>query len=133
MAASERLPVVLVTGGTGYLGSLVVARLTERGVPTVSLDRRHVDIPLAGVEYVTADLRELDLVALLRGHEVDAVVHLAAIVEPPRGMADDELADLEVGGTQRVVDACVAAGVSHLTVTSSGAAHGISRATPGAC
>ncbi|MBI2243213.1 MAG: SDR family oxidoreductase [Nocardioides sp.] len=57
-------------------------------------------------------------------HEVDAVVHLAAIVEPPKGMSEAELEDIEVGGTQRVIDGCLAAGVGHLTVTSSGAAYG---------
>ncbi len=124
MTASDRVPAVLVTGGTGYLGSLVVARFAERGVAAVCLDRRAPRTRLAGVGYVTADLREVDLAAVLRDFQVDAVVHLAAIVEPPKGMGAEELEALEVGGTQRVVDACVAAGVSHLTVTSSGAAYG---------
>lgn len=115
---------VLVTGGTGYLGSLVVARLARQGVPVVALDVREPRQPEAGVEYVLADLRTVDLVSLLTEHQVAAVVHLAAIVEPPRGMTEAELEEIEVGGTQRVVDACVAAGVEHLTVTSSGAAYG---------
>ncbi len=115
---------VLVTGGTGYVGSLVVRRLAEQGVATVSVDVRTAADPVPAVTYVTGDLRRLDLAALMREHEVDAVVHLAAIVEPPKGMSEAELEDIEVGGTQRVVDACVAAGVGHLTVTSSGAAYG---------
>lgn len=115
---------VLVTGGTGYLGSLVVSRLAERGVPVVSLDVRDAREPVAGVTYVTGDLRTTDLGALLEEHHIAAVVHLAAIVEPPRGMSEEELEDIEVGGTQRVLDACVVAGVGHLTVTSSGAAYG---------
>ena len=115
---------VLVTGGTGYLGSLVVRRLVEREITTVSLDVREPRDHVPGVTYVTGDLRHLDLAGLMREHEADAVVHLAAIVEPPKGMSEDELEDIEVGGTQRVLDACVAAGVGHLTVTSSGAAYG---------
>lgn len=115
---------VLVTGGTGYLGSLVVRRLVEREITTVSLDVREPRDRVPGVTYVTGDLRDLDLAGLMREHEADAVVHLAAIVEPPKGMSEDELEDIEVGGTRRVVDACVAAGVGHLTVTSSGAAYG---------
>ena len=39
-------------------------------------------------------------------------------------MSEAELEDIEVGGTRRVIDACVTAGVGHLTVTSSGAAYG---------
>lgn len=117
-------PRVLVTGGAGYLGSLVVARLAERDVPVVSLDVREPKLPVAGVTHVTGDLREVDLEHLVVANEIDTVVHLAAIVEPPRGMGEDELESIEVGGTQRVVDACVAGGVTHLTVTSSGAAYG---------
>lgn len=115
---------VLVTGGTGYLGSLVVERLASRGVPVVALDIREPRHPVDGVTYVKGDLRHVELTAELTGYDVGAVVHLAAIVEPPKGMSDAELEDIEVGGTQRVVDACVAAGVRHLTVTSSGAAYG---------
>lgn len=115
---------VLVTGGSGYLGSLVVARLAAAGVPLVSLDRRDTAEPVDGVLYVTGDLRETDLAALCREHEVEAVVHLAAIVEPPKDMSEDELEAIEVGGTERIIAACLDAGVSHLTVTSSGAAYG---------
>jgi UDP-glucose 4-epimerase len=117
---------VLVTGGSGYLGSLVVARLAAAGVPTLSVDVRAPRDDLPGVEHHTGDLRELDLATLLTEREVRAVVHLAAIVEPPKEMSEEELEDIEVGGTRRMVDACVAAGVDHLTVTSSGAAYGYS-------
>lgn len=115
---------VLVTGGSGYLGSLVVVLLAEAGVPVVSLDVREPRTSVPGVEHVTGDLREVDLAALMGDHAVTAVVHLAAIVEPPKGMGEAELEEIEVGGTRRVVEACLAAGVEHLTVTSSGAAYG---------
>jgi UDP-glucose 4-epimerase len=115
---------VLVTGGSGYLGSLAVEALAGAGVPVVSLDRRPPDRPVAGVAYLTADLRDADLATILRDHAVDAVVHLAAIVDPPPGMDAATLHDIEVGGTRRVLTACLDAGVTHLTVASSGAAYG---------
>ncbi len=115
---------VLVTGGSGYLGSLVVARLAEQSVPTISLDVRPPRVAVPGVDHVDGDVRSVDLAGLLRERGVGAVVHLAAVVEPPRGMPEDELEDIEVGGTRRVIDACVAGGVRHLTLTSSGAAYG---------
>ncbi|HSK22516.1 MAG TPA: NAD-dependent epimerase/dehydratase family protein [Egicoccus sp.] len=116
---------VLVTGGCGYLGSLAVAALHDAGVaPLVSLDVRPPSDPLGDVTYVTADLREVDLAGLLRQHDVAAVVHLAAIVSPPPDMTPQVLHDIEVGGTRRVIEACVSAGVEHLTVASSGAAYG---------
>ncbi len=117
---------VLVTGGTGYLGSLALQALAARTdvEPLVSLDVREPRVAIDGVTYVTDDLRSADLPALLHEHDVGAVVHLAAILDPPPGMGDDELHDIEVGGTRQVVDASAAAGVEHLTVASSGAAYG---------
>lgn len=115
---------VVVTGGSGYLGSLVVARLAAAGAAVLSLDLRAPATPISGVHQVDADLRTVDLPALLTEHAATAVVHLAAVVEPPRGMTDAELEQIEVGGTERVVQACLATGVGHLTVTSSGAAYG---------
>ncbi len=125
---------ILVTGGTGYLGSLALEALVRAGGPAagqrpgtlVSLDRRPPEAPIEGVTYVTADLRATDLPTLLAEHEVDAVVHLAAIIDPPPGMDETTLHDIEVGGTRQVLDACLAVGVDHLTVTSSGAAYGYS-------
>lgn len=115
---------VLVTGGTGYLGRLVVSRLVDAGIGAVSVDVREPAAPREAVVEVVGDLRDTDLPALLRQHGVTAVVHLAAIVEPPRGMSETELESIEVGGTQAVIDACVAGGIRHLTVLSSGAAYG---------
>jgi UDP-glucose 4-epimerase len=124
-------PSVLVTGGSGYLGSLVVARLCERAVPTVSVDVRAPRAGSPGVDYVHGDVRTIDLEGHLRRRDVTTVIHLAAIVEPPPGMADEELEDIEVGGTRRVIEACLASGVRHLTLTSSGAAYGYHRRNDG--
>ncbi len=115
---------VLVTGGTGYLGRLVVDRFVRSAIPTVSVDVRQPGALRDGVVEVVGDLRDVDLPDLLRTHRTTAVVHLAAIVEPPRGMSDRVLESLEVGGTQAVLDACVEGGIRHLTVLSSGAAYG---------
>lgn len=115
---------VLVTGGAGHLGRLVVPALAGRGVEhIVTLDVRSHPATAAGL-HVTADIRTADLNALLADHDVEAVVHLAAIVDPPRGMTEQTLHDIEVGGTERLLQACVDAGVGHVTVTSSGAAYG---------
>lgn len=114
----------LVTGGSGYLGRLVVSRFVEAGIPTVSADLRQPAAHRDGVVEILGDLRDIDLAVLLREHGITAVVHLAAIVEPPRGMSESELESIEVGGTQAVLNACVAGGIRHLTVLSSGAAYG---------
>lgn len=124
---------VLVTGAAGYLGTVVVKRLASHGTrDVVALDVRAVaasELP-AGVAFVQADVRTADFTALFREHEVDTVVHLASIVERPQGMSAATAQEIDVGGTRRLLAACVAARVEQLVVTSSGAAYGYHPDTP---
>ena len=120
---------VLITGGSGYLGSQLVAELAaDRGdVETlVSLDLRSVPEAdrLPGVVYEAGDIREPVIADLLHRHGVDTVVHLAAIVTPGKHDSREFLHSIDVGGTENVVSACLEAGVRRLIVTSSGAAYG---------
>jgi nucleoside-diphosphate-sugar epimerase len=89
---------VLVTGGAGYLGSVLVPRLLHGGHEVRALDSLMYDgSSLLSVwsdpafEFVRGDVRDQDLMRLsLSG--VDAVVHLAAIVGDPACARDPELA-----------------------------------------
>jgi UDP-glucose 4-epimerase len=120
---------VLVTGGSGYIGSQLVAQLAgdRRDLETlVSLDLRPVAEPdrLTGVIYEAGDIRGPEVADLLQRYDVDTVVHLAAIVTPGRDDSREFLHSVDVGGTENVVAACLAAAVRRLVVTSSGAAYG---------
>jgi UDP-glucose 4-epimerase len=123
---------VLVTGAAGYLGGRLIESLAERarrdGDPAciVAGDVREVAPGLrrSGVEYVALDVRTPGLEAVLDGHAIDTVVHLAAIVTPgPQSNRELEYS-VDVLGTRNVLDACVAADVRRIVVTSSGAAYG---------
>ena len=129
---------VLVTGATGYLGRRLIASLAERshdrGDPAciVSGDVREVpaDARLPGVEYVALDVRDRGLGELLTRHAIGTVVHLAAIVTPgPKSNRELEYS-VDVVGTRNVLEACVAARVRRIIVTSSGAAYGYHRDSP---
>jgi len=120
---------VLVTGGSGYLGSQLVARLAaDRGDlrTLVSLDWRPVPETerLSGVVYETGDIRSPAIADLLRRYGVDTMVHLASVVTPGKHDRRAFLHSIDVGGTKNVVNACLDAGVRRLIVTSSGAAYG---------
>lgn len=124
-------PAVLVTGAGGYLGRQLIAGLAQQrdaGVigNIVALDVRPVDAAqrLPGVVYATSDIREPGLETLLREHGISTVVHLASIVTPGKNSDRAFEYSVDVGGTQRVLDACVAASVAQLIVSSSGAAYG---------
>ena len=120
---------VLVTGAAGMLGRALLAALAARRSPlqrVVATDVRAV-APAErhdGIVYVVHDVREPGLDALLLAQRIHTVVHLASIVTP--GPHDDAVVAyaVDVDGTRRVLDACVASGVKRLVVSSSGAAYG---------
>ena len=120
---------VFITGAGGYIGSLTVAALAEnrRAVNRIIAgDIRQVreEQRIAGVEYVTADIRDPELGKRFKEHRVDTVVHLAAVVNPGKKPDRAFLHDVEVGGTRNVLEACISAGVGKFIYTSSGAAYG---------
>jgi len=115
---------VLLTGGGGFLGSHVAAALAAREdvERVVSADVRPGP-RRDGVVDAVLDVTDAGAIApLLRGHAVDTVVHLAAIVNPGRDVVREYAVD--VTGTSNVLAACVEAGVRRIVVSSSGAAYG---------
>jgi UDP-glucose 4-epimerase len=118
-----------VTGAAGYLGRQLVEALAREPGPlarVVATDLRPTPEAerLPGVVYETADVRRSDFATLFRRFETDLVVHLAAIVTPGPGSTRGAEYEVDVVGTRRVVEACLAAGVRRLVYTSSGAAYG---------
>ncbi len=104
---------VLVTGATSQLGAAVARQLLERGDDVRSFQRGASDDPW---EQVRGDVRDADAV-LRAATGVDAIVHLAAKVSVTGAWPEFEATNVD--GTQHVVDAARAAGVSRLVQVSS--------------
>jgi len=122
---------LFVTGGAGYLGSELLKTLAswlQAGEIDCVVASDVRDIPatsrLPGVEYVLHDVRAPGLGPLLTARAIDVMVHLAAIVTPGAKSNRELEYAVDVLGTQNVLDACLAAGVRQIIVTSSGAAYG---------
>jgi nucleoside-diphosphate-sugar epimerase len=107
----------LVTGGGGFLGRAIVERLIARGDAVRSLSRGdYPELAKLGVETIRADLTDADAVKhACEGCNV--VFHTAA----KAGIWGRyyEYYEPNVHGTENVIDACRAAGVSRLIHTSS--------------
>ena len=110
-----------MTGGTGFIGGRLVAKLRERGDEVVALVRnpdKAGDLERAGAELIEGDLG--DVPAIRRGVDgADACFHGAAIykVGIPKSQRD-EMYETNVRGTERVLDAASQAGVPKIVYVS---------------
>jgi len=108
---------VAVTGATGNVGtSLLDALLHDpRVTEVVGIARRRPELTLARVRWVAADVAKDDLADCFRG--IDAVVHLAWLIQPSRARAATHAANVD--GSRRVFEAAARAGVPSLIHASS--------------
>ena len=119
---------VLVTGAAGFLGQGLIAQLARQGdcEAVIAVDVREVPEAqrLSGITYLAQDVRDPALVNTVATHGIDTLVHLAAIVTPGKDANRAFEYSVDVEGTRNVLQACVAHGVQHIVVSSSGAAYG---------
>lgn len=124
----KRPPMILVTGGAGYIGSHVVAALGARGEQVLVLDNLstgHSEAVLNGQLIVgdVADARLLD--ALFSRYEIETVMHFAArIVVPESVQFPLEYYDNNTARTRTLLEACLRAGVRHFVFSSTAAVYG---------
>ena len=126
---------VLVTGGAGYIGSVIAAGLLAAGhTVTVydDLSRGHRAAVTPGAELVVADIRDTDrLTAALTADGCEAIVHMAALAEVAESVAfPQRYHDVNVGGTRSVLAAAQVAGVSRLVFSSTAAVYGAPETIP---
>src|SRR2546430_17472878 len=85
---------LLVTGGAGYIGSIVARHLINDGHSVVVLDnleRGHREAVPAEADFVECDLRELDAVRGAITESFDAVLHFAAFALVGESVEQPEL------------------------------------------
>ena len=126
---------VLVTGGAGYIGSVVTEQLVGDGHTVVVYDnlvKGHSEAVVDGATLVVADLRDgARLRETLAEHGIDAVVHMAAYslvgesVQEPRKYYDNN-----VVASLSLLDAMVDAGVRRIVFSSTAAVYGEPEQSP---
>ena len=117
----------LVTGGSGYFGSLLAQRLLERGHTVRVLDLHDVGDRPTDIEFIGGDIR--DRAAVERAVTgVDAVFHNVAQV--PLAKDPHLLRSVNVDGTRILLDCAASANVGKVVHTSSSAVFGVPDMNP---
>jgi UDP-glucose 4-epimerase len=118
----------LVTGGAGYVGSVVAAQLLDAGHDVVVLDdlsRGHAEAIPPGARHIAVSLNDAEALEEPLAAGFDAVLHFAALslvaesVEHPERYWRNN-----VGGTRNLLDAMRANGVQRLVFSSTAATYG---------
>jgi UDP-glucose 4-epimerase len=115
----------LITGGSGYIGSRLVERLSEREDTEriVITDIRPPSSFRPKTSFERFDVRDFERAReLIGGERPDVVIHLAFVLNPIHDQAAEY--EIDVGGTQNVLRACSEADIQHVLVTTSATAYG---------
>jgi len=119
----------LVTGGAGYIGSVMVEQLVEAGESVVVLDdvsRGHAAALDESVPYYDGQVGDRELVErICREHEVDACVHFAALAYVGESVTEPKLYfENNVGQGLGLLDGLLKAGVKRFVFSSTCATYG---------
>ena len=120
---------VLVTGGAGYIGSVVVDQLLAQGISVAVLDdlsTGHRAAVADDAAFFEGSIGDRALVeALLQRERVDAIIHLAAFALVAESVAQPEKYRANnVAAARVLLDAAVAAKVRRFVFSSSCAVYG---------
>ena len=120
---------VLVTGGAGYIGSVIVEALLQAGHSTVvfdSLVRGHVEAIHPQAKFVCGMIQDRPhLAQTLQEHQIEAVIHMAAFIEAGESVKQpDVFFQNNVVGALQVVRAMIEVGVKKLVFSSTAALYG---------
>jgi UDP-glucose 4-epimerase len=126
---------VLVTGGAGYIGSVVADQLLGAGHQVTVIDnlsRGHRQAVPSKAELVVADLADKEnLSAIFRRQNFDAVLHFAAFIEASESMKVPEIFFRNnTANALSVLEAMISAGVKRFVFSSTAALYGNPARTP---
>ena len=120
---------VLVTGGAGYIGSIVAAELLAAGFEVIVLDnlsRGHRAAIPAGAAFLQADLADRQALDRVFGEQtIGAVLHFAAFIEVGESMKEPAaFFRNNSASTLQLLEAMLAHGVNRLVFSSTAALYG---------
>jgi len=117
---------VLITGGCGYVGSILTPKLLDRGMRVTVVDIMWFGNYLKAHDNLTViqgDIRDIDSIPM---NPIDAVIHLANIANDPCGDLDARLSwEVNALATMQLVEKAINSGSRQFIYASSGSVYGI--------
>lgn len=117
---------ILVTGGSGYIGSFMVNRLLSDSHEVVVFDRQKPSFPEESVEYISGDLRNADDIQnIFNNRSFDAIIHFAAVISMGESMKDPyKYFENNTYGSLNLFQAAAKNGVKRLIFSSTAGVYG---------
>jgi UDP-glucose 4-epimerase len=120
---------ILVTGGSGYIGSVTVERLLAKGEQVVVLDdlaRGHRAALPADIPLYQGNIGDRELVArIAREHSLESCIHFAALIEVGESVRDPaKYFENNVGNGIALIGELIRAGMRHFVFSSTAAVYG---------
>ena len=120
---------VLVTGGAGYIGSHMVLRLADVGMPVTVVDNLTTGFDWAidhRAELVVGNVGDMELMGrVIAERKIDAIVHFAGSIVVPESVTDPlKYYANNTATTRNLIEAAVRGGVKHFIFSSTAAVYG---------
>ena len=119
---------ILVTGGSGYKGSILIPKLLRLGHKVVSIDTQWFGNYLPkhkNLKTIRLNINQIEKVNLKKIH---TIIHLASIANDPMADLDKNLSwEVSALGTLKLLNAALKADVKKIIYASSGSVYGIKK------
>jgi len=112
---------ILITGASGHIGKRMANRFLKDGIDFMGIDcANNPDLPEN--RFVTMDIRDPSIGALIEKKGIDSVIHLAFCTKPKLDAATRD--DIDLNGSKNILDCAVQRGVNNIVFASSGRVYG---------
>jgi len=113
---------VLVTGSAGFLGKKVILNLLKNDFSVIGIDIKESKIIHPNFKEIISDIRTIEI-----DQKISSIIHLASVMNPPKGMSDGEIESIEIDGLKNLITIFKECGTEKFIFTSSGAAYGYTK------
>ena len=121
--SKEAQKTILVTGGSGFIGSVTCSLLVQAGHNVINIDRVKRELP--GVTQYPFDIDNHQLKGIMELTKPDAIIHLAANHSVPKSIDNPaETYYNNVANSVSLLKNAVACGVKHFVFSSSSSVYG---------